>query len=153
MGPLRVELAIWIKWLAWFDIALFGLAALLSQRDGFPGWWIFLFFVAGGIFLLLILGPIEMNDKFIQHTSPLTGRCRMEWDEVEKVEIAPKEGGDMVLHGQGKRLAVPGINLWSAKGKEQMVELFNAQIEKRGIPIERTVRAGVQTSKDTRRRR
>ena len=131
-------------------MTFFGLCALLSQRDGFPGWPIFLFFVAGGIFLLLILGPIEMSDQFIQHTSPLSGHCRMEWNEVEKVEIAPKEGGDMVLHGQGKRLAVPGTNLWSGKDKPQMIELFNEQVQKRGIPTEKSVRAGVQMSKNTR---
>jgi hypothetical protein len=118
MTPLRVE-ATRLKRVAWLGIGFFGLCSIASWRDAFPFWFMFLFFVGLGVFLLLVIGPLEMNDKFIRHTSPLTGCCQMNWDEIEIIEIAPKENGDMVLHGMGKHLAIPGINSGQEKRKNR----------------------------------
>lgn len=155
MKTLRVKLTVGIKWLGWLDIAFFGLCAFFSWRDEFPAWPVFIFFASGGALLLFIDGSVEMNEQFIRNTMLLFGRWQMNWDEIERIEIQPGHGGmgDMVLHGQDKRLAIPGINLWSGESKEQMIKLFNSQIETLGITKETTVRAGLQLSKNTRLRR
>ena len=145
-------MADWLKHIVWLDFAVFGLFTILSWRDGARGAsLVFIFFIGLGIFLLLFLGPLEMNDKFIRHTVPL-GCWQMDWDEVEKIEVAPKEGGDMVLHGKDKRMAIPGTTLWSGKEKERMIEFFNAEVKKREIKTERTKRAAFQMSKNTKTR-
>ncbi len=85
MTPLRVNLVNWLKDIVWLDFAVFGLFTFLSWRDGARGAsFVFLFFIGLGIFLLLFLGPLEMTDKFIRHTTPL-GCWQMGWDEVKKI--------------------------------------------------------------------
>ncbi len=135
--------------MGWVCIVFFGLSAISSWRNGSHGLSLFFLFYAGiGLYPLLFLGSLEMNTEFIRVTTIL-GRWQINWDEVETLEIFPKKGCDMVLHGNNKRLAIPGTMLWAKQDEKQMIEFFDAQIKSRKIEIKRTQRAAFQMSKNT----
>ncbi len=152
MIPLKVHLESYPKYQGWIIIVFFGFSALGNWRNGSHGLsLLFFLFAAVGLYPILFLGPVEMNTEFIRVTAIL-GKWRMNWDEVETLEIFQKprhQGRAMVLHGANKRLAIPGTMLWATKDEKQGIEFFDAQVKSRNIEIKPTRRAAFQMSKNT----
>ncbi len=93
-------------------------------------------------------GPLQMSDTLISRQC-LGGSYEMKWDEVERIERPVIGLRWLVFHGKNKHLGVAGPDLWSGDDRAEMLALLEEQIEKRGIPVERTTKGGWQTAKNT----
>ena len=150
MKPLRVKTIIWSKVLWAMGVAFFLFWALVIWNVGFTAFAL-LSLVIANLFALpfLLFGPIEMDDETIRVTLP-TGRFEIAWDEVQSIEWWSYDSGFIVFHGENKKLVMQSIGGCVGADKEQMVALFNHQIETRGIPLKNTIWADWQLSKGTR---
>lgn len=90
----------------------------------------FLLLVGSGVYLLLVVGPIEIGaDSIVQNT--LLSRREMRWDEILRVETQSQT--EIVLHSLERRLVIPGPNAWEGAHRDSMVEFFEAILEAHGL--------------------
>ncbi len=80
-----------------------------------------------------------MDDQRILHRSSF-GRFQIRWDEIRRIET-DAYGGTLVIKGDDKQLVIPGKDFWSGKNKKQMIDLFDGQIKRYQIEVERTMMA------------
>jgi hypothetical protein len=109
--------------LGWLGIGLFiplGLACLNARL------WVFvpLYFLFGllSIIYLIAIGRTELDLNGVTHFAWF-GRYHIGWDEITLLETSPLDTW-MILHGEGKRLAMPGIRLWSGIDRGRMLSLY-----------------------------
>ena len=107
-------------WLGVGFLLPLGLACINS------GLWVFVpFYLLFGLLsvvYLLAIGRTELDLDGVTHKAWF-GRYRMEWDEIMELESSPLDTW-MILHGEGKRLSLPGIRLWSGVDRGRMLSLY-----------------------------
>ena len=90
----------------------------------------FLLLAGSGIYLLLVVGPVEIGaESIVQNT--ILGRRQMRWDEIVRVETQGQT--EIVLHGLERRIVLPGPNAWEGEHRDSMVEFFDAILEAHGL--------------------
>jgi hypothetical protein len=109
--------------IGWLLIGLFIPLALACLNAGL---WVFvplyiLFSLLIAVYLLAI-GRTEVDLSGVTHYAWF-GRYRMDWDEITELESSPLDTW-MILHGEGKRLSLPGIKLWSGIDRGRMLSLY-----------------------------
>lgn len=103
--------------------------ALLAKQ--YPPIAVFAFFTLMGLFMLGFAGSYELSEAAVHHRTPF-GHFRISWAEVAWVEIGTQ--GSLVLHGEGKRFALPPAAYWSGKQKPQAFELLKRKLDSLGLP-------------------
>ncbi|GAB4190749.1 MAG: hypothetical protein OHK0022_03810 [Roseiflexaceae bacterium] len=131
------------------SILFFSFMAALSWRNGEGNIaLVFLLFVALGLYVWLTAGETEMNSLHIRRRAYL-GTYAMRWDEVTVVEFDP-DGQGILLRGDQKKLAIPGIIYWPGAQREAGLRFLHEQAERQGIPVRDNPWAGFHRSKNTR---
>jgi hypothetical protein len=108
----------------------------------------FLIFSAYSFFVFLLYGKTEMDKKAILQKS-IIGSFKIKWYEVKGIEV-DAGGNSIVFKGENKQLVIPGRSFWTGKDKKQMIELFNAQIEEKGLAVKYDTWAEFALSRNTR---
>lgn len=80
-----------------------------------------------------------MNEEIIRLKTPV-GNRDLKRDEIARIENF--RNGDLMIHSYNKQLFIAGPTLWQGEDAKPMIELFNAQIAARAIPLEN--RNGIQ---------
>ena len=137
-----------LRIISWTCILFFLVGAVGSARAGaLKVSLVFVFFIGLGVYLLLFSGTLEMNSETIFYRTPL-GRYRIRWDEVRRLEL-DRVGSVMVFWGENKRLVALGPYYWQGADRKDMMFLVAAQIDKFGIILGQSERAGFRLSKNT----
>lgn len=135
--------------IGWLMVVLFGfflaLAIANRQMASMP---VFLFFIWLGLLLLCLYGTTEWNTQRICYRAGI-GSYEIAWDAVNYIEIDPR-AANLVFHGNGQRLVIPGPIFWSGAHKAVALELLSAQIQRHQIGMRKTVWAAYKRSKNTR---
>jgi hypothetical protein len=109
--------------IGWICIGLFVPLALACFNTGL---WVFVpFYVIFSLLIaiyLLAIGRTEIDLEGLTHYAWF-GRYHMAWDEITELESSPLDTW-MVLHGERKRLSLPGIKLWSGIDRGRMLSLY-----------------------------
>lgn len=100
-----------------------------------------------GAYIVLGSGSMQMNSDSVYYSLPLRS-YQIKWNEVKYMEI-DRQGGNMVLAGENKRLAMVGPYLWSGKNRVRTLRFIGEQIEKHGIEVRTTEKAMFRLSKNT----
>ncbi len=138
----------YLRVFGWVFIVFFLFGAIgASSAGAFKPAVIFLVFVGLGAYLVLGPGTLEMNDRIIVYRTPLA-RYEIRWDEVRRIEI-DRVGSNMVFWGENKRLAAVGPYMWQGADRTQMLVLVAEQIDKLGLNVQQSERAGFRLSKNT----
>jgi len=128
--PLKVGLRSY-EILAWVCMIFFfgcSVGAFISRQ-----YWsaaIFWVFILMGLYMLASGGKFELDDDGVSHEN-LTGRYRMHWRDVRRIEYGIQ--GTLVLHGEDQRFALAPPAIWSGPEKPQAFELLNRKILELGI--------------------
>jgi hypothetical protein len=85
---------------------------------------------------------VQMSDELVQ-LDTRSGSFMMKWDEVQRIELSPTANHHITFYGSETNdresvLSISGFNSYQGKEKAAMIELFNRQIEKHRIPVEKT---------------
>ena len=107
-------------------------------------------FVPLGAYILLFSGTLEMNSETIIYRTPLA-RYQIRWDEVTRIEL-DRVGSNIVFWGENKRLVALGPYFWQGADRTDMLLLIAAQIDKLGINVQQSEKAGFRLSKNTKMR-
>lgn len=97
----------------------------------YPPIGIFGLFFLMGLYMLLFSGTYELDEMAVHHKNQL-GHFRMQWSEVMRVEVGTQ--GSLVLHGDGKRFALPPAAYWSGKQKPEAFELLKRKLHSTAAP-------------------
>src|SRR5215207_4247559 len=128
------------KVVGWVGVAFFLFCGVAASRAGAQGASLLFFgFVLGSVYLILSSGSMQMDSDYIRYHLPLRS-YEIKWSEVKYMEI-DSGGGNMVLVGENKRLAMVGPYLWSDKNKRRTLWFMGEQMEKHGIEIRPTWKA------------
>jgi hypothetical protein len=98
--------------------------------------------------ILFRWGITELSTSHVKR-STLFSSYMITWKEVVRIEKDPL-GMNFVLIGDGCQLVIPGPIVWSTLGKKSALDLFEAQIRLRSIPMHKTILALVKISRRTR---
>ncbi len=71
---------------------------------------------------LMAVGTTKLDIDGVTHLAWFR-KYRMGWSEITEVESSPLDTW-MILHGGGKKLALPGIRLWSGIDRGRMLSLY-----------------------------
>jgi hypothetical protein len=116
----------------WVILVFFTIMAVRSFLEGeLILTFLFGILAAMGIALALSAGSLEMDIEAVTRIHRF-GRYRMEWREIKWIEINP-QNTCIVLHGDDKRLVIPGPKVWAGSDQEQMRHWFRVQIIRRQI--------------------
>ena len=91
----------------------------------------------------------EIGPERVSLTMPLWPTYAMSWAEVQRVALDHSDD-QFVLYGPGKRLTLPGPRWWRRADREVGLGAIFGHLEQRGIPFERTARAGFALPRGTR---
>ncbi len=137
------------KIIAWIGIVFFMFCAIMSWLSGqgnVSPW--FLPFVALGIYMLLSLSHLELNEEKIAVVAPFA-KYEIRWDEVEWVETSQQ--GTLVFHGiRQKRLVFAPPSFWSGADKPAMYKFLVSQLEQRKLLPVPSNTADYKTQKNVR---
>jgi hypothetical protein len=132
----------------WVCVALFLLGSIAAGRAGArSAALIFLGFVALGSYLILSCGSMQVDSDSIRYYLPLR-IYQIKWNEVQYIEI-DSQGANMVFVGENKKLAVNGPMFWTGKDKLDMGKLISTQMDRYGIELRPTEKAGFRLSRNT----
>lgn len=135
----------WITVIFWVALSLF---AGISSSDS--TWTFFLAFALPGLCLVYLGSPVtEIGPERVSLTMPLWPTYAMSWAEVQRVALDHSDD-QFVLYGPGKRLTLPGPRWWRRADREVGLGAIFGHLEQRGIPFERTARAGFALPRGTR---
>lgn len=136
------------KIIALIIIAFGAVCGFLSRQAGENAVSVIFFAIIGlGIFILIVVGSLEMNDKFILYKC-LWANYKIMWNEVEKIEM-DAQGNAIIFVGDNKKLAVIGPAFWSNKVRWKMLELINLKASENQIGLQENHLAGFTMSKNT----
>ncbi len=79
-----------------------------------------------GLFMMASAGDFEISEKDITHRN-LFGTFKLTWLEVKEIELGTQ--GTIILHGEGKRFALPPPAYWSGKQKPAAFSFLQKTIE------------------------
>jgi hypothetical protein len=147
-GKLLIFKPTLLRVIGWTCILFFLFGATGAWRAGAAkAALVFLFFIGLGAYIVLFSGTLEMNSETIIYRTPLA-RYQIRWDEVTRIEL-DRAGSNIVFWGENKSLAALGPYLWQGADRTDMLLLVAAQIDKLGINVQQSEKAGFRMSKNT----
>ena len=120
----------------------------MSWRAGEYGISIIFFIPIGlGIFLLVVLGSLEVNNQFVLYKC-FWADYKIDWDEVDEIKM-DAQGNTIVFSGGNKKLPIIGPFFWSKKVRSEMLGLIVSKAEKKQIILKDNQVIGFALSKNT----
>ncbi len=109
--------------IGWIGLVTLGTLSVIFARAGF---WFFVplyaFSALISLVYLLAVGRTKLDFEGVTHLAWF-GRYSIRWSEIREIESSPLDTW-MVLHGKGKKMALPGIRLWSGIDRGRMLSLY-----------------------------
>jgi len=143
--PLRTRPKLFTTALGWVGLLLFGSCAFcsLSLENSELNTVAFVLSAvfALGLGMLAFPSTVEVDREGITHILPFLGRHQIRWDEIKRIEYTPRLEW-LVFYGNGKCLPVTGPSRWSKRTGTEVWAFLQAQIEQRGIDVQRNPAAG-----------
>jgi hypothetical protein len=111
------------RFIAWIGVIVL---APLSVTFARAGLWVFVPFYAVSALISLVylmaVGTTKLDIEGVTHHAWFR-KYRMRWADITEVESSPLDTW-MILRGEGKKLALPGIRLWSGLDRGRMLSLY-----------------------------
>ena len=117
----------------WIGLGLGSIMVLMSLYIMVCFLPVYVFMVGLSLLILFSFGSLEIDPESITYSTWL-GRYQIQWDEIRAIEQEPT-GGWLLLHGNGKRLGIPGLSTWSGRKKEIMQLYFRTRLLEKDIVI------------------
>ena len=94
--------------------------------------------------MVLTKGSTIVLPESVRLIMPVWPTFAMRWDEVERAET-DQDGNQIVLHGPGKRMTLPGPWYWQRADQELGEQAFIGHLERVNVPV-RTSAAAAYTA-------
>ena len=148
-----VRMAGWIKTLGWVTIiAVAVVVSISSPSDSAIVALLFSPFIGMGLVLVNVGSTrLELSADHVRLRTILA-RYEMRWDEVRWIETDDRMSM-LVLHGEDKRLTIPGGDYWSGADRGRAWPRFVAQMNARSVTMQRSFWSQFKLSKNTKVRR
>ena len=99
--------------------------------------------------LYLVYATIEVFPESVRLIMPVWPTFAMRWDEVESAET-DQDGNQIVLHGSGKRMTLPGPRYWRRPDQEVGEQAFVGHLERVNATFRTSAAAAYKFPKGTR---
>lgn len=148
-----VRMAGWIKTLGWVVIVAVALVVSISSPSDSAIVALLLSPFIGMGLVLVNLGStrLELSADHVR-LQTILARYEMRWDEVRWIETDDRMSM-LVLHGEDKRLTIPGGDYWSGADRGRAWPRFVAQMNARSVKMQRSFWSQFKLSKNTKVRR
>jgi hypothetical protein len=149
--PVRTRLARWLVLLGWTGFLFFAGIMVLSVSEEGP-----FYILAFGPFVLLCAyllhfaySVVEIDAEAIRLLRPLLPTQELRWSELDAAGIDP-QGYNLVLWGSGKRLVLPGPDIWRSRDSAAVSTALDSFLTEGDIETRIDRWAGFKLSKGTR---
>jgi hypothetical protein len=148
-----VPMAGWIKTLGWVVIVAVALVVSISSpSDSAIVALLFSPFIGIGLVLVNVGSTrIELSADHVRLRTMLAHH-EIRWDEVRWIETDDRMSM-LVLHGEDKRLTIPGGDYWSGADRARAWLRFVAQMDARSVTVQRSFWSQFKLSKNTKVRK
>lgn len=149
-GPVRIRLSRLMAVICWLGLAMFLFIFLYWNDETLALRLFFLGFTLLSAFTLYILyATIEVLPESVRLIMPVWPTFAMRWDEVERAET-DQDGNQIVLHGPGKRMTLPGPRYWRRPDRELGEQAFIGHLERVNATFRTSAAAAYKLPKGTR---
>lgn len=112
---------------------------------------IFLLLACVSVIVLLTWGITEISADTIRRYT-MFGNSIIAWEDIRWIEIDPLNSV-IVIGCDARQFVVPGPGIWTGPGKKTALIILLAQVERRKIPMRRTLMALFRTTRRVRLRK
>jgi hypothetical protein len=134
----------------WLGLAMFLFVFLYWPEEPLALRLLFLGFTLLSAFTLyLVYATIEVLPESVRLIMPLWPTFAMRWDEVELAET-DQDGNQIVLHGPGKRMTLPGPRYWQRADQKLGEQAFVGHLERVNATFRTSAAAAYKLPKGTR---
>lgn len=149
-GPVRIRITRLVAVFGWLGLATFLFVFLYWNDETLALRLLFLGFTLLSAFTLyLVYATIEVFPDSVRLIMPVWPTFAMRWDEVESAET-DQDGNQIVLHGSGKRMTLPGTRYWQWADQEVGEQAFAGHLERVNVPVRTSAAAAYKLPKGTR---
>jgi len=149
-GPMRIRVTRFVAVFGWLGLAMFLFAFLYWPEEPLALRLLFLGFTLLSAFTLyLVYATIEVLPESVRLIMPVWPTFAMRWDEVERAET-DQDGNQIVLHGPGKRMTLPGPRYWQRADQELGEQAFIGHLERVNATFRTSAAAAYKLPKGTR---
>ena len=149
-GPVRIRVTRFVAVFGWLGLAMFLFLFLWSSDESLALRLLFLGFALLSAFTLYIAyATIEVFPESVRLIMPVWPTFAMRWDEVELAET-DQAGNQIVLHGPGKRMTLPGRRYWQRADQEMGEQTFIGHLERVNATFRTSAAAAYKLPKGTR---
>ncbi len=149
-GPVRIRLSRLMAVICWLGLAMFLFIFLYWNDETLALRLLFLGFTLLSAFTLYILyATIEVLPESVRLIMPVWPTFAMRWDEVELAET-DQDGNQIVLHGPGKRMTLPGRRYWQRADQEVGEQALVGHLERVNATFRTSAAAAYKLPKGTR---
>ena len=149
-GPVRIRVTRFVAVFGWLGLAMFGFFFLWWSDETLALQLFLLGFTLLAVFVLYIAyAVIEVFPDSVRLIMPVWPTFAMRWDEVERAET-DQDGNQIVLHGPGKRMTLPGPRYWQRADQEVGGQAFIGHLERVNATFRTSAAAAYKLPKGTR---
>jgi hypothetical protein len=149
-GPMRIRVTRFVAVFGWLGLAMFLFVFLYWPEEPLALRLLFLGFTLLSAFTLyLVYATIEVLPESVRLIMPLWPTFAMRWDEVELAET-DQDGNQIVLHGPGKRMTLPGPRYWQRADQKLGEQAFVGHLERVNATFRTSAAAAYKLPKGTR---
>ena len=149
-GPVRIRVTRVLAVFGWLGLAMFLFFSLWWSDETLALRLLFLGFASLSAFTLYIVyATIEVFPESVRLIMPVWPTFAMRWDEVELAET-DQAGNQIVLHGSGKRMTLPGRRYWQRADQELGEQAFIGHLERVNATFRTSAAAAYKLPKGTR---
>lgn len=149
-GPVRIRVTRLVAVFGWLGLAMFLFISLWWSDEPLALRLLFLGFASLSAFTLyLVYATIEVLPDSVRLIMPVWPTFAMRWDEVELAET-DQDGNQIVLHGSGKRMTLPGPKYWQRADQELGEQALVGHLERVNATFRTSAAAAYKLPKGTR---
>jgi len=149
-GPVRIRMRRYQLVIGAFGLVFCLVLFLWFNEEGLALRLLFLGFALGPVYLLYYgFAIIEVLPEGVRLIMPYWPTFAMRWDEVEQVET-DYGNSQIVLHGLGKHMVLPGIETWRRADRSLGSQAFFGHLERVNVPVQKSAAADYKSPKGTR---
>lgn len=149
-GLVRIRVTRVLAVFGWLGLAMFLFFSLWWSDETLALRLLFLGFTLLAVFVLyLAYAIIEVLPDSVRLIMPVWPTFAMRWDEVELVET-DQAGNQIVLHGPGKRITLPGTRYWRHSDRLLGRRALFGYLQQVNVPVRTSAAAAYKLPKGTR---
>ena len=149
-GPVRIRMRRYQLVIGEYGLVFCLVLFLWFNEEGLALRLLFLVFALGAVYLLYYgFAIIEVLPEGVRLIMPYWPTHAMRWDEVGHVET-DYGNSQIVLHGPGKRLVLPGVKTWRRADRQLGSQAFFGHLERVNATFRTSAAAAYKLPKGTR---